>query len=76
MTVLTGKFHVGTGKTFDEAKTEVMSPGGYMMVPKTVPHFAVGEGETIVQINGVGPFTTKFVNPADDPSAQKPPAKQ
>ncbi|MGH7820948.1 MAG: cupin domain-containing protein [Candidatus Binatia bacterium] len=26
MTVLSGKFHVGTGKTFDEAKTEVISP--------------------------------------------------
>ena len=76
MTVLSGKFHVGTGKTFDEAKTEVFSPGGYMVVPKKVPHFAVGEGETIVQIHGVGPFTTTFVNPADDPRAQKAPAKE
>ncbi len=75
MTVLTGKFHVGMGKTFDAAKAEVFAPGGYMLVPKKMPHFAVGEGETIVQVHGIGPFATTFVNPADDPRNQKPPAK-
>jgi len=74
-TVLTGKFHVGMGKTFDDAKTEVIGPGGYMVVPKKMPHYAVGEGETIVQVHGIGPFTTTFVNPADDPRNQKPAPK-
>jgi mannose-6-phosphate isomerase-like protein (cupin superfamily) len=76
MTTLTGKFRVGMGKIFEAGKTELIVPGGYMMVPKKTPHFAVGEGETIVQIHGIGPFTTTFVNPADDPRNQKPPAKQ
>lgn len=75
MTVLSGKFHVGMGKTFDPTKTEVIAPGGYMVVPKKTPHFAVAEGETVVQIHGIGPFTTTFVNPADDPRRREPTAK-
>ena len=67
-TVLSGKFHIGMGKTFDESKMEVIGPGGYLLLPKKMPHYAVGEGETIVQVHGVGPFKTIFVNPADDPT--------
>ena len=72
MTVLTGKFHIGTGDSFDAAKTDVLGPGAYAVMPKKMHHFAVGEGETIVQVHGIGPFTTNFVNPADDPRNQKP----
>ena len=71
-TVISGKFHIGTGKTFDESKMEVVGPGAYILLPKKMPHYAVGEGETIVQVHGIGPFTTNFVNPADDPRNQKP----
>jgi len=30
------------------------------------------EGETIVQVHGIGPFSVAFMNPADDPRNQKP----
>jgi hypothetical protein len=30
-------------------------------------HFAVASGETVVQVNSMGPFEFKYVNPADDP---------
>ncbi len=32
-----------------------------------MPHYAVTEGETIVQINGVGPFDVTYIDPNDDP---------
>ena len=33
------------------------------MMPKSAIHFAWVDGETVVQIHGVGPFTTKFIEP-------------
>jgi hypothetical protein len=31
-----------------------------------MPHYAVAEAESVVQINGVGPFDVMYVDPADD----------
>jgi hypothetical protein len=42
--------------------------GSYSMMPKEMRHFVWAEGETIVQLHGIGPFKTIWVNPADDPS--------
>jgi len=33
-------------------------------------HYAWAEVESIVQINGVGPFDITYVNPKDDPRQQ------
>lgn len=41
-----------------------------MHLPAGMPHYAMADGETIVQINGVGPFDVKYVNPKDDPRGQ------
>ena len=35
-----------------------------------MPHYAWAEGETVVQINGMGPFDVVYINPADDPRKQ------
>jgi hypothetical protein len=32
-----------------------------------MPHYASADGETIVQINGMGPFDVTYVDPKDDP---------
>ena len=29
--------------------------------------YALADGETVVQINGVGPFDVKYIDPKDDP---------
>ena len=36
-------------------------------LPAGMPHYAVVDVETIVQINGVGPFDVTYVDPKDDP---------
>ena len=38
-----------------------------MRMPKTMRHFAMAKGETIIQLHGIGPFEITYVNPADDP---------
>jgi quercetin dioxygenase-like cupin family protein len=67
-TVMSGIFHLGTGEKFDQAAAQAMPAGSYLMMPKEMRHFAWAEGETIIQLHGVGPFKTIWVNPADDPT--------
>jgi hypothetical protein len=54
VTVIAGAFAVASGEKIDRASA------------KPLPH-AVVDVETIVQINGVGPFDVTYVDPKDDP---------
>jgi quercetin dioxygenase-like cupin family protein len=67
VTVLKGVLLIGTGEKLDAAKTEEVPTGSFMRMPRTMRHFAVAKGETILQLHGVGPFEITYVNPADDP---------
>src|SRR6266545_1945351 len=67
VTVLQGTLLVGKGEKFDPAATEELPVGSYMRMPKTMRHFALTRGETILQVHGIGPFEVHYVNPADDP---------
>ena len=68
VTVLSGVFHVGAGNTFDETKGMALPVGGFGYVGPHMNHFAWAEGETEVQVHGMGPFQMTYVNPKDDPS--------
>jgi len=68
LTVLTGTLHIGMGEKFDRAATTPLPPGSYSLMPKEMRHFVWAEGETILQLHGIGPFKTFWVNPVDDPS--------
>jgi quercetin dioxygenase-like cupin family protein len=66
VTVLVGGFAVAAGEKLDpEAKA--LPAGSFVHLPAGMPHFATAVGETIVQINGTGPFDVMYLNPADDP---------
>jgi Aspartyl protease len=67
-TVLTGEWKLGFGETYDPAQLKTFPAGSIYRLPAHVAHFqATGPGETIIQIHAVGPSTTDFLNPADDP---------
>ena len=67
VTVISGTLNMGTGDKLDPKKTEAIKTGGFIHMPKGMPHFGWVSQETIVQLNGNGPFTVTYVNPADDP---------
>jgi hypothetical protein len=67
VTVLSGTFHIGTGDKFEKAKSKAMPAGGIVIIPVGHTHFAWTSEETIVQLNGTGPWGINYVNPADDP---------
>ena len=41
--------------------------GTYGYWPAGMPHFVSATGETILQFHGTGPWSLRYVNPADDP---------
>jgi quercetin dioxygenase-like cupin family protein len=67
VTVLSGTFNYGMGDKLDVQKTTVLAPGSVVIMPPKMNHFAWTKGETVVQINTVGPWGITYVNPADDP---------
>jgi quercetin dioxygenase-like cupin family protein len=67
VTVISGRFNMGTGDKLDESKTTALLPGSVAIMQIGTNHFAWTAEETIVQLHGVGPWDVKYVNPADDP---------
>jgi len=71
ITVIEGTFAMGLGDKFDEAAGHELVAGSYARMPKGVRHFAWAKGESIIQVQGTGPFEITYVNPADDPRRTK-----
>lgn len=67
VTVLTGTFHMGTGDKLDKSKTHALPAGAIGIMQPGTNHYAWTAEETIVQLNGNGPWGITYVNPADDP---------
>ena len=70
VTVLSGTFHMGMGEKFDRAAMHPVRVGDMMIMQPGTPHFALSEGETIVQVHGTGPWGLTYINAADDPRNQ------
>ena len=70
VTVIAGSFGVGTGEKLDRASVQPLAAQSFVQLPAGMPHYAVIDGETIVQVNGVGPFDVVYIDPKDDPRKQ------
>jgi quercetin dioxygenase-like cupin family protein len=67
VTVLSGTLHMGIGDKLDPTKTRALPAGSVSIIPAKTNHFAWAQGETVVQVHGVGPWGLTYVDPADDP---------
>ena len=67
LTIISGTFklHPG-GDTSGEAHD--LEAGDFHFLPAKMQHSAEASGETIVQINGAGPFDIHYTNAADRPN--------
>ena len=70
LTVVSGRFGVGAGEKFDKEVAVPLAATSFVHLPAGMPHYARADGETIVQINGVGPFDVVYIDPKDDPRRQ------
>lgn len=69
VTVLSGRFHLGIGKTVDEAKAKAYPAGGAVMIPPGMPMFAFTEGEeTILQVHSTGPWALDYLDAGAKPA--------
>ncbi len=67
VTVISGTFLLGSGETVDRDAAVRLKAGSYTSMPPGMRHFAIAEGETVVQLTTVGPWEINYVNPEDDP---------
>jgi len=70
VTVLSGRFSITPGEKVDRADVKPATAGSFFHLPAGMPHYAIAETETVVQINGNGPFDVVYVDPKDDPRKQ------
>jgi hypothetical protein len=55
------------GGTFNAASARALPAGTYAALAPGVAHFAWAEGETVIQLNNIGPWSLTYVDAADDP---------
>ena len=68
ITVLSGAFMLGMGERVGESAVTRLGAGAYALAPARMPHFAWSDGDTVVQVHGIGPFAINYVNPSDRPA--------
>jgi quercetin dioxygenase-like cupin family protein len=67
VTVISGAFAVSSGEKVDRASLQPLPAASFVHLPAGMPHYAVAEAESVVQINGSGPFDVIYIDPRDDP---------
>jgi pimeloyl-ACP methyl ester carboxylesterase/quercetin dioxygenase-like cupin family protein len=64
-TVVSGTWYFGYGASFDERALKALPPGSFYAESSNAPHFArTGREAVVVQISGVGPTGTHYVDAA------------
>ncbi|HEY4053502.1 MAG TPA: cupin domain-containing protein [Terriglobales bacterium] len=71
VTVISGTFKVGMGDTFDTEKMGTFAAGSFVYLDPKMHHYALAQGEVIVQVHGAAPLQFNYVHSEDDPSKSK-----
>jgi quercetin dioxygenase-like cupin family protein len=67
-TVVSGTWYIGYGDRLNDADLKALPPGSFYTEPPGRTHFAETRNQAVVvQITGVGPSATRYVDPASDP---------
>lgn len=61
--VIEGSWTVAMGRRVNRAALQPMEVGAYAWVPKKMAHFGWSKTATVIQVHGIGPFSTDFVDP-------------
>lgn len=66
VTILSGTLHLGSGEDVT-GQTQALEPGSFFGIAPGSVHYVSAEGETVIQLNSVGPWAIEYVSDADDP---------
>jgi len=61
--VVKGNWALGMGDRFNRDTLKLMEVGDYGFASKKMAHFGLSKTDTIIQVYGIGPFTTQWVVP-------------
>jgi len=67
LTIVSGTLVLHMGDTMT-SEAHALEAGAYHYLPGKMHHAAEAKGETVVQIQGTGPFDIHYLNPADNPN--------
>jgi quercetin dioxygenase-like cupin family protein len=71
VTVISGTMFLAMGDNLDRSAAKTLPAGTYGFWPAGMKHTAWFDGETIIQLHGIGPWQINYLNPADDPRNAK-----
>jgi quercetin dioxygenase-like cupin family protein len=71
VTVLQGTFILGMGEKVTPQTEKALNAGSFAYMPAGMRHFARTQGDTIIQLHGIGPWGITYVNPSDDPRSER-----
>jgi quercetin dioxygenase-like cupin family protein len=71
VTVISGTLLLAMEENLDRSAAKTLIAGTYSFWPAGMKHTAWSEGDTVIQLHGVGPWQINYVNPADDPRNAK-----
>src|SRR5690242_9043696 len=71
VTVISGTFKVGMGDNFDQSKMMSFAAGSFAYLDPDMHHYAMADGEVIVQVHGMSPLQINYVHPEVDLSKKK-----
>jgi hypothetical protein len=66
ITVLEGPYAFSLGDHFDASLLISLPPGSHVFVPRETRHFALYGPGTLIQVSGVGPFHSYYVDPREN----------
>jgi quercetin dioxygenase-like cupin family protein len=71
VTVISGTLLLAMGENLDRSAAKTLTAGTYGFWPPGMKHTAWSDGETVIQLHGIGPWQITYVNPDDDPRNAK-----
>ena len=70
-TVVSGTWYFAYGDEFDETDLKALPPGSFYTEPEGINHFGLTKEEVLIQMTGIGPSDTVYVDARHDPTRQR-----
>lgn len=71
VTVISGAFHIGMGKTANDRQMQKLPAGSLFAFDPGLAHYARVEEETVIQLSSTGPWAITYIDSGDDPRQKK-----
>ena len=71
LTVISGSFYFGKGDKAETSNAPTITAGAFHFLSGKDHHYLVAKTQSVIQINGNGPFDVTYINAEDDPQKGK-----